>query len=230
MPYLTRPLFASVVFAALAGQACAADLPSKNRAPAPPSHAQDYEWSGFYTGATADYVASFKGTGDISQSPASMLNPRGLGYQGTLYGGYNVQMGSLVVGPEMDISFGKVSDNRNFTDTSGTGSVNFSQQVTGSFRARFGYAFNNMLVFATSGIVITKAKLGAGIATTTYTDSVSASQTYMGFAAGGGLEYGITRNLIARTEYRFSQYEKSNDGNKFGIKSHEARAGLAYKF
>jgi len=230
MSYTSRPLLASAAFVILAGQAMAADLPSKTNTPATPYNAQKYEWSGFYVGATADYVAGFKGTGDLSKSSASMLNPKGKAYQGTLYAGYNYQMGSFVIGPEADLSFGKVNDSRRYTDLAGTYNVKLNQEAAGTLRARFGYAFNNILVFATSGLAVIQTKLGASIAMPAYSDHASGERTLYGYALGGGVEYGISQNLIARTEYRYTQAEKSTNGSKFGLNEQEVRAGLAYKF
>lgn len=230
MSYTSRPLLASAAFVMLAGQAIAADLPSKYSTPATPYNAPQYDWSGFYAGAAADYVPGFKGTGDLSKSAASMLNPKGQGYQGTLYAGYNYKFGSFVVGPEADLSIGKVSDSRSYTDLAGTYKVKLNQEASGSLRARFGYAFNNILVFATSGLAIIQTKLSASIAMPAYSDHASGERTLYGYALGGGLEYGINKNLIARTEYRYTQAEKSTNGSKFGLNEQEVRAGLAYKF
>ena len=231
MSYRTRLLPASAVFAVLAGQAIAADLPSKSSTPASPFNGAQYEWSGFYAGATADYVASFKGTGDMEKSAARVVNPKGRGYEGSLYGGYNKQFGSVVVGAEADLSLGRLNDRRTYTDNVGTATVKFDQQAAGSVRARIGYAFNNILVFATSGIAVNQAKLGASVNITGYADSATATKTYAGYTIGGGVEYGFSRNLIARTEYRYTQYEKTSfNGLKFGTDVQEVRAGMAYKF
>ena len=109
--------------------------------------------------------------------------------------------------------------------------VKFNQDVSGSVRLRAGYAFNDILVFATSGIAISQAKLGAAIKITGYSASANDTRIYTGYTVGGGLEYGLTTNLIARTEYRFTQYEKASYNTiKFGMDVQEVRAGMAYKF
>jgi opacity protein-like surface antigen len=48
---------------------------------------------------------------------------------------------------------------------------------------------------------------------------------------GTGLEYGINKHWTARTEYRYTMYEKTEmAGTKFGADVQEVRAGLGYKF
>jgi len=231
MSYSSRPLLASAAVVILAGQAMAADLPSKFNTPAMPYNATQYEWSGFYAGAAADFVASFKGTGDLENGSAKVVNPKGRSYEGSLYGGYNKQFGSVVLGAEADLSIGSLNDKRTYKDVVGTATVKFDQQIAGSVRARMGYAFNNILVFATSGVAVSQAKLGASINITGFSDSATATRTYAGYTIGGGVEYGFSRNLIARTEYRFTQYEKTSfNGLKFGTDVQEVRAGMAYKF
>ena len=231
MSYVIRSLITSAALAAFAGQAIASDLPSKTKPPYEPFKASQYDWSGFYTGATADYVASFKATGDLANSAAKMLNPRGNGFNGSLYAGFNKQFDSLVVGTESDLTLGRISDSRTYSDKTGSATVKFNQDVSGSVRLRVGYAFNDILVFATSGIAISQAKLGAAIKITGYSASANDTRIYTGYTVGGGLEYGLTTNLIARTEYRFTQYEKASYNTiKFGMDVQEVRAGMAYKF
>ena len=54
---------------------------------------------------------------------------------------------------------------------------------------------------------------------------------YTGYTLGGGVEYGYSSNLLIRTEYRYTQYEKTSINSvKFGTDIQEVRAGLAYKF
>lgn len=231
MSYITRHLLSAAAFVALVGQAMAADLPSKSSTPVSPYPGAQYEWSGFYAGVSADYVPSFKSTGDLANSAASVVNPKGRGYEGSLYGGYNKQFGSVVLGAEADLSIGSLNDKRTYTDVVGTATVKFDQQVAGSLRARMGYAFNNILVFATSGVAVSQAKLGASINITGYSDSATATRTYSGYTIGGGVEYGFSRHLIGRTEYRYTQYEKTAfNGLKLGTDVQEIRAGMAYKF
>jgi outer membrane immunogenic protein len=223
--------FAVAAFAALAGQAIAADLPSKFSTPSTPFLGSQYEWSGFYAGATADYVPSFKGTGDLAKSAASMLNPKGRGYEGSLFGGINKQYGSYVIGAEADLTMGRIDDRRSYSDQIGTANVRFHQDIAGSIRARFGYAFNNVLIFATSGVAVSQAKLTSDINIAGYSAGTTASRIYTGYTLGGGVEYGYSSSLLIRTEYRYTQYEKTSINSvKFGTDIQEVRAGLAYKF
>ena len=224
-----------------AGAAGAADLPAKKPPPPPPPPV--FAWDGFYLGGqigggwARDNVSSSSpvtlpiiGDGSVSDS----------GIIGGAHAGYNWQFGHLVYGLEGDFEGTNLSKSSNCLVQSmvtgvsvtpgGCGEIanlasgdSFRTAVPwqGSARARFGYAFDNVLLYGTGGLAI------AGVETR-YTELVSLlpviatraeptfNRTAVGFTLGGGVEYAINANWSVRAEYRFSDFgkPKSIDSNQ----------------
>lgn len=231
MTTLIRPLTAVLLLTGLASTGQAADLPSRTSTPAAPYQSSQFEWSGFYLGASGDYVASFKGTGDIKATTGNILNPNTAGYGGSLYGGYNRQFNSLVIGVEADGSLRSLSDSKTAATGASSGNFKANFPLAQALRTRIGYTFNNVLLYAAGGLSINQTKINANATINGTAVKGSETKALSGYTIGGGLEYGVSRNLVARTEYRFNHYEKASFfGVKFGADSQEIRAGLGYKF
>lgn len=225
------------------GAAFAADLPS---APAPvlkaAAYAPAFSWTGLYLGGQIGY-----GWGDAESSLSipSLANYAGAsgspdGFFGGGFVGYNYQFASnLVVGIEADINGGSLDSSNaassNYFDITGV-TATHELEWFGSVRARVGYAFDRFLPFVTAGY-------GFGSAKTTYTNAVSGervspSGTVSGWTVGGGLEYAVTDNILARIEYRYTDYGDLSsyllyDGNLTVDHSYTAsdlRVGVSYKF
>lgn len=193
-----------------------------------------YDWSGFYTGGSLDYTARFRGTGQLTDEGYSTLQPRGQGPKGGAYAGYNIQVNSVVLGIEADLSYGWNKDSRSTTGmfyslnttTNIITSQNvplyfkYNQSASYALRARLGYAFDNILLFTSLGPASTSARFaGQIIGSTTTTDAsnntVSVSKLYTGstrnvsngYNFGLGIEYGINSNLVVRAEYMYLNYD-----------------------
>lgn len=198
----------------------------------------DLDWSGPYLGATAGYLSSFKGTGTISADFNGEMNPEAKGFTGGVYVGYNIQSGNFVYGAELDANLSSASGIKSISTDAVSASLKLTQRESASLRARFGYLFGDTLVYVGAGI--SAAKIGSiysnTVIDTTSLAVVSSDQSniqkqHLGLTFGLGLDYALTPNVIARTEYRYTKYEqKSHDVDKIGADSHEWRAGLAYKF
>lgn len=223
------------------GAAFAADLPAS---PAPVMKAVAYvpafSWTGLYLGGQvgyswgdADSSLSLLGLPDYATSSGSPSGVFGGGFIG-----YNYQFASnLVIGIEADVNGGSLSA----TDSVAVFGVPvFGATAThelewfGSVRARVGYAFDRFLPFLTAGY-------GFGSATTTYAASgvrISPSETVSGWTVGGGLEYAVTDNILARIEYRYTDYgDLSSSVPYYGnltvnhsYTTSDLRLGLSYKF
>ena len=209
--------------------ASAADLPSKKTAPVS-SAPKSYNWEGGYVGLTAGYQLSGRLTGDTADQFRQYI-PESKGGLFALVAGYNYQSGSWVYGPEFDIGYSLADGKKTLTAGTNSASLKGEQGVFGSARGRVGYAFDNVLVFATAGAAIATLKLSYEEKGTGYSDSGSESKTYTGYTLGGGLEYGVSKDITARLEYRFVGLpEQKFNGDKYGLNTHDIRAGLAYKF
>lgn len=192
----------------------AADV-ARGPAPIPYIPPPSFTWTGPYMGAAVGYGwGNFANTiagGDLSVDlPASSS-----GFMGGLYGGYNYQLGNVVLGLESDIMYsalrGSIDANGHF-DTGG-GSVPWAARVDnklswlGTMRGRVGYAFGHFMPYVTGGLAYGNFKsdaigvVGASSVNSSLAQSFSGSSTKTGWTAGAGLEYAILSNLTARLEY-----------------------------
>jgi outer membrane immunogenic protein len=170
--------------------ASAADMPMKSPAP---MMAPAYNWTGFYVGVNGGY-----GWGTTTGTALPVATGGNVNLTGGLVGGtlgYNFQMGSWVLGLEADYDWANINGT---TTLGGTFTIN----SLGSARGRLGYAWNNVLLYGTGGFAWGSAT-GAGF-------GVTESHTHTGWAAGGGLEYGVTRNLSLKGEYLYTSLSAQN--------------------
>jgi outer membrane immunogenic protein len=197
-------LTAVAALAAVTAGARAADLPRSAFA-APASYAT-YSWIGPYLGVNLGYQ-----WGSATNSGA---NPSGI--MGGIQGGYNWQIGQFVFGGETDIQLSDADDR--------FAAWKFSNPWFGTLRGRAGYALNNVLLYATFGLAY-----GGG---TVEIGGAKESNTHVGWAAGGGMEVGLTQNLSAKAEYLFVDLSDQRYvlfGNT-GFESSILRLGVNYRF
>jgi outer membrane immunogenic protein len=192
----------------LMSPALAADLSPYMKAPAAVS--PTYDWSGFYIGV-------FGGGGYGNHNLNNALGPAGfanftINYSSTggIAGGeagYNVQSGNIVVGVEGDGFWSgiKGSDLNQFNaGTLPIGSLDATNLRSGAtLRARGGIAVDRLLLFFTGGWAY-------GNFQHTNTDPVLGIDQFSthrsGLAAGGGIAYAVTDNVIGKLEYRYYDY------------------------
>jgi outer membrane immunogenic protein len=230
-----------------AGPALAADLGKPvYKAPAPAALLPS-GWGGFYIGIHGGYGWGHDSV-DVDLSPLSNPSPKGGVFGGQI--GYNWQFGTFVAGLEVDSSWADLKDSQSFTITgvvdelpaSLTTTLSSKVDYLGSFRARAGFlATPDWLFYGTAGLgwghdSITIAEtltVGAQSASV----SSTASNNHVGWAAGGGMEYKLTPNLLLRAEYLHYGFGSKTytffDGDaSFNSKLSVdvVRGGLSYKF
>ncbi|PZQ11557.1 MAG: hypothetical protein DI565_17605 [Ancylobacter novellus] len=183
-----------------AAPAFAADLPYE-AAPAIVA-VPSFSWTGAYLGVQAGY-----GWDKLA----------GRSLDGALvggYGGFNYQFDNspVVIGVETDLNWSDQDKRLN--------GAKADVKWAGATRGRVGFAFDRFMVYGAAGVAYSKVKVSAPRAG-------SASRTFTGWTAGGGVEYAFTDNVLGRVEYRYADY-----GRKSGAKLTENRvmAGVAYKF
>ena len=164
-----------------------------------------YSWAGPYLGGNIGYEF-----GNVSNSGTS---PGGVA--GGVQGGYNWQSGAIVFGVEGDIQITGASDR--------FASYKFSNPWFGTLRGRVGYAFDNVLVYATGGLAFGELRAE--------TPTWSQSQTTTGWTLGVGAEIGIYQNWTAKVEYLYSdlsggQFGAATSDYNFGV----IRVGVNYHF
>jgi high affinity Mn2+ porin len=187
-----------------------------------------FDWTGYYTGAHLDYEA---GQSRWSESRFGALGAAGVfdvgkGYDfssGTgsyaigFQGRYDYMDASHhVFGVEGDIWFpNTVSGNQTFTTAAaGSGTYSETVQLSGTLRARLGYAAVNWLFYLTGGFAwsfdqfartqISVAPAGSNVAAGSG-ESQSLVPRYGG-VIGAGADIALTDRWSARVEYLFIDY------------------------
>lgn len=204
---MKKMILALILATTLAGTAAAADI---QRGPAPYYSAAptgSFNWTGPYAGVNLGY--------DWGKITNSVLSPSGVA--GGLQGGYNWQSGQFVFGAETDLQITGADDT--------FAPYKFSNPWFGTLRGRGGFAYNNMLIYATLGLAYggLKGEL-AGL---------SEDKTHVGWAAGLGVEVGFMPNWSAKMEYLYmdlSNRAYSITGVTNGYEANMLRFGVNYHF
>lgn len=118
----------------------------------------------------------------------------------------------------------------------------------GTMRVRAGYTLGNFMPFVTAGVAIGRAEISQQIVVSasnpkfdrTISDgnlggnlsssvigAYAKTKVVGGFAAGAGLEYALTQNILLRGEYQYVQF---NDFDGYKINLNTVRGGAAVKF
>lgn len=191
-------------------------------------------------------VASAAGTGSLSST----------GFSGGVEGGYNWQNGPAVYGIELDFESFKGASRTSSVPSNGTAGppagspITIGSSVSADWlftsRARIGYAFNDILIYGTGGLALTR--LGASY---TYSDASGGAGTWntgqnrVGWTAGGGVEWAFSKAWSVKAEYLYVKFNSiTASGTIFGpafgyhnaistsadLTAQIARAGVNYKF
>jgi outer membrane immunogenic protein len=208
---MKRILFTSVALGVLGlmSPAVGADLPAYTKAPVVVSPM--YDWSGFYVG-----VYGGGGFGNHNLNNANGMGAPFANYtvnydsSGAIGGGeagYNMQSGNIVVGVEADGFWSgiKGSDaNQFYAGNPLVPAIDTTKLQDGaSVRARGGIAVDRLLLFFDGGWALgylNHTNFVPGVGTEQFTVHRS------GLAAGGGIAYAITNNLIGKFEYRYYDF------------------------
>jgi outer membrane immunogenic protein len=239
---------AAIAAGGFASSANAADMPARMPAKAPVM-ASAYNWTGWYIGANAggawgsttaiDTLAS-NGSPWVINGGSWSAKPTG--FTGALEGGYNWQFNSLVVGLEAEVGYLGVRGSANYPLLTTT-FVNTKGGLFTTARARGGFAFDNILVYATGGYF--GADFGSSVQTSAgapvQLTNIGKTGFQSGWTAGGGLEYGLNRNWTVKGEYLYYAVPNKQVGDNvgasttiqyFNIKNTGsiARVGVNYRF
>jgi len=217
MDKLRAQLLAATAMLALNGAAYATDMPVKAPPVAPVAPVTN--WTGFYFGAQVGGVAFdpscsatssefsdflpcssspfFQGKGGQTNSMSSTA------FIGGAKIGYDWQFWShAVVGVVGDFDWTNLNGTQQTILKAGV--VTFSSSANekidwlASVRGRLGWAFDNVLFYATGGVAWTQIKTSASLTdplSSAFSWAGQASSDKTGVVAGGGFEYRVTQNV-----------------------------------
>ena len=203
---MKRILFTTVSLGVLGlmSPALAADLPAYTKAA--PVVAPVYDWSGIYIGA---YGGGGFGNHNYNNGTTNGFANYLINYDssGGIAGGevgWNGQSGNLVGGLELTGFWSGIKGNDASQFNLGALPIGAIDQSNlrwgGAVLARGGYAIDRLLLFFTGGWAfgdIVHTSTTAGFPVDTFSNHQS------GLAAGGGIAYAITNNVIGKLEYRY---------------------------
>jgi outer membrane immunogenic protein len=219
-------LATTALCAGLCQGASAADMAVRAAPPPAPIYAPT--WTGFYVGgnlgsawAQNDTTVDITGTG--FGIPLASQGQRG--FLGGVQGGYNYQMGVVVLGIEADADWG---------DIKGTAPCVVVLSCTGKIKSlgdvggRVGFTADKALVYIKGGwawagtdYTISAASLGGGSAT--------GSTTRSGGFLGAGVEYAFLPNWSAKVEYDYYDFGTKNI-NQFHARGSRRRGPAQRQF
>jgi outer membrane immunogenic protein len=197
-----------------------------------------FTWTGGYVGLQTGYAA---GTSHVTLPPNLLSNPDPSGFIGGVYAGYSYQTSkNLVLGFDADVSYAHGRGHDILHNTSGDSNADERWRSafdwTAAVRGRIGYAIGRTLFYAAGGVAFTDLKT-AVYDLDTLRGEVSDSKT--GWTIGAGIEHAFTDRLVARLEYRFTDFGTKHypiNGMPetfpadIAFKTHDIRIGLAYRF
>ena len=171
------------------------------------AQAQEYDWTGFYAGLGLNGVFGGEAAYDYSLDDGSFSGFASSGAfgaafaGGTLTFGYNAQSGSFVFGAETDKTLGigrtTVIDNGFDDFVTTTQDLNLF-----TLRGRAGVTFDRLMLYGTGGLAAGRSTITAtsNIDSGKFTSSGQATDTVLGFVAGGGVEFAATDNARFKFE------------------------------
>ena len=194
------------------------------------AHAQGYDWSGAYVGASvggawADTGVSTELTNfwDFPSDQVDrdallpLLNGRlnGENVFGGVALGYNLQQSDLVYGVEADVSFLNVDDSRTAFNVPGIPApqpyrIDTAAQVDWltTFRGRIGWAFDRSLIYVTGGLAVGRHEFSQHISQLvlpagfgTFDQQAAFQKTSWGWALGGGFEQALSERWSLKLQY-----------------------------
>lgn len=182
----------------------AAFLSSFSYAVAADSMAADY-WSGPYIGVFGGYAHSTTDFGDVDDywDNQEMNALTDNGFTGGLYGGFNMQSGSMVYG--LDASIGMMS-NKDISCVGNNDCANDYLETDigayGTIKGRVGLAVDNVLLYGAAGVAM---------ADLSYTNSdggtIGKDDAFgVGLALAGGLETMISDNMTLRFQAEYLNF------------------------
>lgn len=208
------------------------------------AHAQTgpvHNWTGFYLGTHIGAAAAGNGwhSEDLGVLPRPF--PDSFTSGGVLSGlqfGYNYQAGNWVFGVEADASFADIEGGALCARAIYVCTTHID--ALGTFGLRAGYAFGDLLLYGKAGGGWLHERFDATPSPSYGTTAIfQGKATRVGLMLGAGVEYAFYRNLSARLEYNYLDFDngtlsatsQTGDHADFGVRQqlHLVKLGLNYK-
>jgi outer membrane immunogenic protein len=229
-------LLLSAACCCAASGAIAADMaaPSAPFVPPPPS-----TWTGFFLGGnvggawdpTGGYNTNCAAAGDCTSAQTTLA-----GVGGGLQGGYNYQLGVMVLGAEAGFSASSLRGT--YTALDGVDNLTTSADYFGTVTGKVGVAVGSLLIYGKGGAAWTHTNNSDFNSLENLTFTTSYWQT--GWTVGGGGEWAFSPNWSVRVEYALIDTPNkpttftSSPGVSFTAVMHQQinliTAGLNYRF
>ncbi|WP_332066239.1 outer membrane protein [Bartonella sp. CB189] len=176
------------------------------------------------------------------------------GFIGGFFAGANVDFGnSIILGVDTDVLLSERKNTKTVSlslmdseENGGEGNrgvekdiITFKhtlkQKWTGATRVRVGFSTCCVMPYISGGVAYGHFKDILSLSFTgveTFDTKLDDEQTMIGYTLGGGLDFAITDNVIARAEYRYSDFGRKKFGKEIELdyKTNDFRVGVAYKF
>lgn len=198
-----------------------------------------HDWSGFYVGAHVGYGW---GTGESFVANPARTTSFGASVDTTGFiaggqAGFNLQLHSLVIGVEADISGSDVSGDTQFTGffAPSTTDAGYDVNWLATIRGRLGFTAGKFLVYGTGGVAYADIESNFQVGGGAGRPGGTFSETRQGYVVGGGLEYALSRNISLKAEYLYIELEDKEyrlTSGWFGsdLTLETARIGVNYRF
>lgn len=211
----------------------------------PDTSNQATNWEGPYIG---NYIGGAFGAvkGTDLEYPDVIVSNHFKGFTTGIFGGYNQKIGAVIVGGEAEFGFSGSSGGKDYYNSESVndnfGKLHWSDKQTavGRLRARLGYAFDDILIFAAAGMTLADHTTSKSLTGSDLGNTSSFTKILTGYNIGVGGEYNFAKNWIVRSEYIYDNFGTRNymftrtdaqlDDHKIKTTTHTARAAIAYKF
>jgi outer membrane immunogenic protein len=204
-------ILTGMAIAMIASPTVAADLsrpPPTYKAPPPPPPPV-FTWTGFYLGGNLGAAWAQHDITDTLYGLTWGSGSSNAAFIGGGQAGFNYQFGGFVLGVEGDFDWAANSHNSGAIVVTGVGTGDLIQITSnnrwiGTLAARFGVAFNNVLLYGkagggwvgNNGFTVTDVTTGTSI--TRFNNN-----TRSGWLAGAGIEWAFAHNWTVKFEYDY---------------------------
>ncbi len=189
-------------------RAVAADIPPRVYAKAPAID-PTYNWTGFYLGAHAGYIAANANanavdTAAITATYGRMPKPEG-GFAG-LHAGYNFQLPSKVVlGVEASVDALGIDGLKDTLGIAPRSSLKVTTDWVFGMVGRLGYAIDRWLPYVFAGGAWAHDKENGF---NPFIGPFALANSHAGWTAGAGIEYAFAGRWSARLQYRYVDVDR----------------------